>query len=147
MRKLKVKCSKVPLLTVVRSTQWKRRMAYILVANKSFRYPSGLRSRIIYIGTTGEGARRPATSAVDKATQAFSELRGVKTIEVHIATCRGRKGAKKVWQHLETGLLRTFRKLHFDIPKYNKQKGSPKFVEDKIFRQDALEKLILQFAD
>src|ERR1700678_2946248 len=63
MRALKVKCSKTPLLTVQRSSQWDRRMVYILVANTTYKYPSGRRSRIIYIGTTGKGAGRPATSA------------------------------------------------------------------------------------
>ncbi len=51
-------------------------MVYILIANKSYKYDSGVRSHIIYIGTTGKGAHRPATSAVDKASEAFKDLRG-----------------------------------------------------------------------
>lgn len=146
MRTLKVKCSKKSLLTVERSAQWGNRLVYILVANKSYKYASGRRSRIIYIGTTGKGAQRPATSAVEKATQAFSELRGVKKIEVHIATCRGQR-AVKTWQHLESALLATFRGLHFKLPPYNKKKGSVRHMEDiKLFRGQALQKLILQFA-
>ncbi len=147
MRSLKIKCSKSPLLTVERSKQWDRRMVYILVSNKPYKYPSGRRSRIIYIGTTGEGGRRPAASAMEKATEAFSELHGVKKIEVHIATCRGRRRIK-TWEHLESALLATFRALHFKLPTYNKKKGSVIFVEDiTLFRQQALHKLILQFAD
>jgi len=34
-------------------------MVYILAANVSFKYDSGARSHIIYIGTTGKGGRRP----------------------------------------------------------------------------------------
>src|ERR1035438_5081383 len=96
MRTLRVKCSKDALLTVKRSRQLDRkRMVYILVANRPYKYPNGKRrSRIIYIGTTGKGAGRPATSAVNKASEAF-ELRGVKTIEVHIVTCGGRKADRK----------------------------------------------------
>jgi hypothetical protein len=121
-------------------------MVYILVANKPYKYKSGKRSHIIYIGTTGEGARRPARSAVDKASQAFSELRGVKEIKVHIASCRGRK-ALKTWEHLESALLATFRERHFELPRYNKRKGSIKDIEDiKLFRLKALQKLIRQFA-
>jgi hypothetical protein len=147
MRRLKIKCSKTSLLSVERSSQWNRRMVYLLVANKSYKYDSERRSRIVYIGTTGNGAHRPATSAVDKASNAFAELRGVKKIEVHIATCPGRK-SMKTWRHLESALLATFRGLHFELPPYNKKKGSVRHMEDiKLFRREALQKLILQFAD
>jgi hypothetical protein len=122
-------------------------MVYILVANKSYEYDSGKRSHIIYIGTTGKGAGRPATSAVDKASEAFAELRGVKTIEVHIATCRGRK-RMRTWEHLESALLATFRDLHWELPTYNKRKGSVTHMEDvKFFSHRALRKLILRFAE
>jgi len=40
MRALKVKLSKSSLLTVQRSSQWDKRMVYILVANKTYKYPS-----------------------------------------------------------------------------------------------------------
>lgn len=146
MRSLNIRYSKTPLLTVRRSSRWKRRMVYILLADKTHRYLSGKRSRIIYIGTTGKGARRPATSAVDKASEAFSELHGVKEIEVHIATCRGRK-RMRTWEHLESALLATFRELHFELPTYNKKKGSVEDTDDiKLFRRKALRKLIREFA-
>ncbi|HKV95356.1 MAG TPA: hypothetical protein VJW20_22615 [Candidatus Angelobacter sp.] len=120
-------------------------MVYILVANKTHKYDSGRRSRIIYIGTTGKGADRPAASAVDKASEAFGELHGVKKIEVHIVTCRGRKRVK-TWEHLEAALLATFRALYFELPRYNKKKGSVTYVEEiELFRQKALQKLLLQF--
>jgi hypothetical protein len=117
-------------------------MVYILLANRSYRYNSGRRSRIIYIGTTKKGARRPATSAVEKASEAFATLHGVKEIEVRIATCRGRK-RMRTWEHLESGLLASFRDLHWELPKYNKKKGAKQRIQ--LFRQKALEKLILQF--
>jgi len=147
MHSLRVRCTKDALLTVQRSSRWKRRMAYILVANRSYKYRSGKRSRIIYIGTTGEGANRPATSAVDKAGEAFSDLHGVKQISVHIASCRGRK-ALRTWEHLESALLATFREIHWELPKYNKKKGFIKDTEDiKLFRVRALKKLLGQFSD
>jgi hypothetical protein len=143
MRRLKVKCSPASLLTVARSAQWKPRMVYILVANKSYKYRSGQRSHIIYIGTTGGGAGRPATSAVNKASLAFKKLHGVRKIGTYIATCHGRR-AMKTWLHLESGLLQAFRDLYYELPPYNKKKGKS-FVKDKVFRQRALEKIILQF--
>ena len=147
MRSLRVRCTKDPLLSVRRSKRWKKRMVYILVANKSYKYASGKRSRIIYIGTTGKGARRPATSAIDKANAAFGELRGVKEIRVHIATCQGRK-ATRTWEHLESALLATFREMHWELPWYNKRKGSIKNTEDiHLFRPKALKKILMPFAD
>ncbi len=84
-------------------------------------------------------------TARDKASQAFSELRGVKKIEVHIATCPGRK-RMKTWKHLESARLATFRQLHFELPKYNRKKGSVNYVEEiKLFKKSALEDLLLQF--
>jgi hypothetical protein len=147
MRSLNVRCTKDSLLTVRRSKRWKKRMVYILVANKPFKYKSGKWSHVIYIGTTGKGGNRPATSAIEKASEAFSELRGVKEIKVHIASCKGRK-AVRTWEHLESALLATFRDLHYELPKYNKRKGSIAHTEDiSLFSLKALQKLIRQFAD
>jgi hypothetical protein len=147
MRALRVKCSNDALLIVKRSRQWKKRMVYILVAKKSYKYPSGRRSQVIYIGTTGKGVRRPATSAVDKASDAFSELRGVREIEAYIATCGGRR-AVRTWLHLESSLLAVFRERYWGLPKYNKKKGSVRFAEDvSLFRRKALEKILLRFGD
>jgi len=94
MRRLKAKCSPMSLLTLTRSRQWdKKRMVYILLAGKKYyKYRSGRRSNIIYIGTTGKGAGRPAVSAVNKASQVFYKLHGVKTIEVYVVTSAGTKG-------------------------------------------------------
>jgi hypothetical protein len=106
----------------------------------------GKRSHIIYIGTTGKGGNRPATSAIEKASEAFSELRGVKEIKVHIATCKGRKAVRR-WEHLESAQLATFMSIHFGLPKYNKRKGSVAHAGDvSLFRTKALRKIILQFA-
>jgi hypothetical protein len=148
MRTLRVKCSKDAVLSVKRSKQMERkRMVYILLANKAYKYPNGRRrSRIIYIGTTGQGVGRPATSAVNKASEAF-ELRGVKSIDVHIVTCGGRK-AVKTWLHLEASLLAVFRTRYFDLPIYNKKTGSVRYGEDvTLFRRKALEKILLRFGD
>ncbi len=123
-------------------------MVYILVADKAFKYLNGnRRSRIIYIGTTGKGARRPATSAVDKASEAFGTLRGVRRIEAHIATCGGRK-AVRTWEHLESSLLAVFRERYWSLPKYNLKTGAVRYAEDvSLFRRKALEKLLLKFGD
>jgi hypothetical protein len=140
MQRLKIKISKMSLLTVTRSPQWNDKMVYILAANKYIEYQNG-RSRIIYIGTTKKGAGRPAASAVNKASQVFGKLHGVKTIEVHIATCRPRK-AMQTWKYLESALLDTFRNRHFELPRYNKVRPKPK---GGLFRYSALVKIVGQF--
>ncbi len=59
-------------------------------------------------------------------------------LEVHIATCRGRK-ATKTWKHLESALLVAFMELHFELPTYNKKKDSVKYTEDiRFFRPETL---------
>ncbi|MGH9684562.1 MAG: hypothetical protein ACRD4S_13245 [Candidatus Acidiferrales bacterium] len=147
MRALQIRVTNEPLLTIRRSKRWKKRLVYILAANVSFKYKSGERSYIIYIGTTGKGGRRPATSASDKASEAFYELRGVKEIRVHIATCKGRKRIK-TWEHLESALLAVFTQMHWELPKYNKRKGDIANPRDiKLFSKKALEKMILKFAE
>ena len=45
-------------------------------------------------------------------------------------------------------MLATFRDLHYELPIYNKKKGSVDHSEDiRLFRLKALQKLILQFSD
>jgi hypothetical protein len=146
MRKLKIRPSKTALLTLTRSHRWTNRMVYILAANKHQRYKDKDsktvgRSRIIYIGTTKRGAGRPAASAVNKASEVFYHLRGVRTIDVHTVTCHA-NNQKHAWKKLEAALIDTFRRRYFQLPKYNKVR--PKHVEG-LFNPNALQKLIEQF--
>jgi len=141
MRKLKIKSSKAALLTLTRSPLWSDKMVYILAANKYLRYENG-RSRILYIGTTKRGAARPADSAVRKASQVFYKLHGVRTIDVHLATC-GPRQAMPTWRRLESSLLEVFRNMYFELPKGNKVR--PKAV-DGLFSNKALQKIIARFA-
>jgi flavin-binding protein dodecin len=140
MHKLKVRASKKSLLTLMRSHQWVDKMVYLLAANKSHKYKNG-RSRILYIGTTKKGADRPAASAVNKASEAFYELRGVRTIDVHIVTCSPRK-AMQTWKRLESALLDVFRDEYFELPKYNKVRPT---LRVGLFSRPALEKIISKF--
>jgi hypothetical protein len=146
MSVLRVKCSKEPLLTVNRSKQTSgtKRMVYILVAKKPLKYENG-KSRIIYIGTTGKGTRRPATSAVDKASEAFGELHGVREIDAYIVTSGGRK-AVRTWEHLESSLLAIFLGRYLELPHYNKKRGSIRYSEDvTMFKRKTLDKILLRF--
>jgi len=146
MRKLKIRSSKTALLTLTRSPRWSNKMVYILTANKHQRYrgtdsKTVGRSKIIYIGTTKTGAGRPAASAVNKASEVFYHLHGVRTIDVHIVTC-GTNGIHHAWKKLEAALIDAFRQKYFQLPKYNKVR--PKPIEG-LFSPGALRKLITRF--
>jgi hypothetical protein len=120
-------------------------MVYVLVADRSFKYLSGRRTRIIYIGTTGKGAARPATSAVNKASEAFTNIRGVRRIEAHIVTCQARK-AVRTWKYLESALLAVFRDRYWKLPEYNRKKGAALHGEDvSLFREKALISILQRF--
>ena len=115
-------------------------MVYILAANKPQKYRNG-RSHILYIGTTKTGADRPAASAVNKASDAFYRLHGVKTIDVHIVTCAPRR-AMQTWRQLESALLDVFWNRYFQLPKYNKVRPAAK---EGLFSTRALTKVIGRF--
>ena len=115
-------------------------MVYILAANKYLKYKNG-RSRILYIGTTKKGADRPAASAVNKASEVFYKLHGVKSIGVHVATCGSRNNVP-TWRRLESSPIDTFRKRYFELPHYNKVRPE---ADEKLFGSKPLQKIIEQF--
>jgi hypothetical protein len=88
-----------------------------------------------------ERGNRPAASAVNKASEAFYKLRGVRTIDVHIVTCAPRK-AMQTWRQLESALLDVFRNRYFQLPRYNKVRPA---ARQGLFSTKALDKIISQF--
>ena len=121
MRKLNVKYKPQSVMDLKRSRQWSRRMVYVIRADRRLHYPNR-RSHVIYIGTTKRGAGRPASSAADKAFEAFEDLRGVKRVEVHIVTCTRRRNLES-WRVLESALLVVFKYIHGKLPRFNKKLG------------------------
>lgn len=139
---LRVRASKESVLTIDHSRMWKERLVYILVANKRFKYRSGRRTHILYIGTTGKGAKRPATSAVAKAMATFSEVRGVKQIGVYLLNTASRRNVRS-WQKLESALLAVFCQRYYELPKENKKRGEYVNEEDiRYFRRENLLKIL-----
>lgn len=119
-----------PAMSVFKSRYWSRRMVYILRADKPQQYEHKA-SRIVYIGETRKGTRRPASSAASKSLEAFGTLRGVRRIDVHPITFRGKKHVR-MWEVLERDLLSTFKCLYGGIPCYNRQGHGKKFAVDGI---------------
>ena len=131
-----------PAMTVFKTRYWKPRMVYVLRADKPIRYDAG-HPRVVYIGETKRGTRRPAGSAASKAMRTFGVLPGIRRIDVHPLTFRGIQSVR-MWEILERDLLATFKAVYGEIPFYNQQGKGKKFSVDGIryFRKSRLEKVV-----
>lgn len=137
-KNLRVRISKQSVLTIDRSRMWKSRLVYLLVANKKFKYPSGRKTHVLYIGTTKKGAKRPAASAVEKAMAMFGDVRGLKQIGIYLLNSESRRNVK-TWEKLESALLAVFRQRYFALPNENKKRGEYGNEEDiRYFNPDHL---------
>ena len=127
-------------MQVSRVSIGKKRLVYVIVAQKPLRYPWG-RSRIAYIGTTKKGLARIASSAARRAEDVLG-LWGVKEFHVRILTCAPRPNVK-TWIRLERALLLVFREKYGDVPMCNKigKRIRPDDAFD-YFRRERLVKLI-----
>ncbi len=113
-----------PVMSLKTAATRVNRLVYLLVANRPINY-GGKYSRIIYIGTTGKGVRRIASSASGRIEDAIDEIHGLKRIDVFVVWARSRKGrythnGVKFWQILERALLMCFCKEYDKPPKLNR---------------------------
>jgi len=92
--KLLIKYRKEPAITINRVALKDDKLVYIARANKKIRYPWA-RSRIAYIGTTKKGARRIASSAVNKGETLLYEY-GIRRLDLHIVVC-GKRPSVESW--------------------------------------------------
>lgn len=113
---LTVQTTKKPAITITRTATKASELVYIAVANKAIKYPSG-KSRIVYIGTTKNGAERIAASAAAKASEMLG-LHGVKHLELFVVTST-LMGKVKTWHKLERGLILAFKDQFGEPPKCN----------------------------
>ena len=90
--RLRIKYRDWPAVVVHRAAFKNKKLVYVGRANRRYRYPWG-RSRIVYIGTTGNGASHVASSAAKKGEDLLFE-HGIKEVEFSVvtlwkvATCR-----------------------------------------------------------
>ena len=142
-RKMTIRFDAVrPAMSIFRSKYWSKHLVYVVRADKKASYPKG-RSRIVYIGETKRGNRRPVASAAGVAREAFGFLRGVRQVDVHPLTFRG-KQSMKMWEVLERDLLSVFKQRYGDVPRHNSQGIGKGFTVDaiKFFRKRRLESII-----
>ena len=131
-------------MEVTRVSVGKKRLVYILVAERTLKYPWG-RSRIAYIGTTKKGMARIAQSVAARAEDVLG-LYGVRRFHVRILTCAPRPNVK-TWVKLERALLLVFRQKYGALPQCNTigKRIRPDDVFD-YFRHDRLERLLESLA-
>ena len=142
-RKMTIRLDPVrPAMSIFRSKYWSRHIVYVIRADKKASYPKG-RSRIVYIGETKRGNRRPAGSAAGVAREAFGFLRGVRQVDVHPLTFKGKQSVK-MWEVLEHDLLSMFKHMYGRVPSYNSHGKGKGFAVDgiKFFRKKRLENII-----
>ena len=142
-RKMTIRLDAIhPAMSIFRSKYWSRHVVYVVRADRKTSYPEG-RSRIVYIGETRKGNRRPVSSAAGVARKTFGFLRGIRQVDVFPLTFRGKQSVK-MWEVLEHDLLSMFKYLYGDVPRYNRQGKGKGFVVDgiKFFRKKRLENII-----
>lgn len=116
-----------PAMVVNKEAIGNDKLVYFMVADKKIKYPTG-RSRIVYIGTTKNGASRFARSAASRADDILG-IYGIRRFEVRVATCKPSKRIKS-WIKLERAFLLAFREEYGDVPHCNSQ-GSKMKVKDE----------------
>ena len=141
-RKLTIRTSKKPAITIGRGAHQHSKLAYIATANKLVKYRWG-RSAIVYIGTTEKGGDRIAASAAFQA-QSLLKIFGVKALRFYVVTCKSKQKVKS-WRLLEDALLLTFRAQYGELPKGNKKRGGKKALD--YFREARLRKVLAQYRD
>ena len=114
--KLTVQTTQKPAVTITRQATKSKELVYIAVANKPVKYHDG-ESRIVYIGTTKNGAERIAASAAKKAGDMLG-IFGVSHLEFFVVTST-HHGQIETWRKLERGLLLAFREKFGTQPRCN----------------------------
>ena len=139
-KRLKVKLERKCVMQVNRVSLGKKKLVYVIVAQKLLKYPWG-RSKIAYIGTTKKGMDRIAQSVAARADAVLS-LHGVKEFTVRSLTCNPRRNVK-TWEKLEDALLLLFRQRYGRLPVCNEKGKHVKETDQFLcFRRERLEKML-----
>src|ERR1700733_11514305 len=112
-------------LRVNRVATKEEHFVYIAIANKLISYPSGAKSKIVYIGQTRKGVSRLLSSATKSARKLLpsNKKKGtprITSLTYYIVVPRKTQGTQS-WKLLETALLSEFKLWYGDVPKANVQ--------------------------
>lgn len=120
-------------------------LVYIASANRRVKYGKGLKSRVVYIGTTTRGVARIAESAAKKTTELLT-THGFKSLHFRVVKCKGTQSVA-MWEKLESALLMEFLDMYGKLPLGN-HKISKTFDWDSIekhFVRSALRDTLLAY--
>lgn len=127
-------------MVVYRAAILTQHLVYILCANRQARYPNG-QSRIVYIGSTKNGAKRIAESLAFRAKEVLDRY-GFTSVTAHIVTT-----GSPSWKQLERGLILSFKDTFGDKPSCNVQgKGFRWQGEDKVFSKSRLSAIVDKYS-
>lgn len=141
---LTIQTTKKPAVTITRTATKASELVYIAVANKTINYSFG-KSRIVYIGTTKNGAERIAASAAAKAAQMLG-LHGVKHLELFVVTSTSMSKIK-TWHKLERGLILAFKDKYGEPPKCNIVGKNMRWTDEQIyFTKERLNGVIFKYS-
>ena len=112
-RRLTVSLKREPAMTATRVSIAREKLVYVLVADKRLQYELG-KSRIAYVGTTRNGAFRVAGSVATRSHDIL-QIRGVRSLEARIVTCKPRQNVE-TWKKLERAFLLEFRERFGEVP-------------------------------
>jgi hypothetical protein len=133
LRRLQLSLKHEAALTATRVSIGKKKLAYVLVADRRLRYLKG-RSCVAYIGTTRKGVSRIARSVARRANDILA-LRGVRSFHARVITCPPRRNVS-TWLKLERALLIGFKEKFGEIPKCNSHGNSMKETDEfRYFRR------------
>lgn len=124
------------VLTVTRALRDPTNLVYVVLASKKLRYPEG-KSRVAYVGTTGAGIARVASSVAYRSGEVLA-LHGITGAKVSILTCSTRRGVsgRLSARRLERAFLLLFREEFGDVPRFNVQgKGIKEKDEFEFFSE------------
>ena len=140
-RKLNISLQKEAAIRVNRVAIKDQNLVYVLVIDKQIQY-TYKKSRIIYIGKTGNGIKRIAESIAYISPDALKK-HGVRQVSARIFTCSSRPEINTQTK-LEKALLLSFREITGDVPEGNTQgKGIPETDEfNNYFARDRVRKLL-----
>ena len=115
-KRLRIKTSRDPAVTITRIGLKREKVVYVAVANKPQKY-GRRRSPIVYIGSTKKGVARIADSAANQAQKHFHNY-GLKRLHFYVVTCAP-LGGVETWKKLERALLLEFKDMFWAVPKGN----------------------------
>ena len=112
---------------------------YIFLLSINLMPTSAASLRVVYIGTSKNGATRVAQSSADKGKK-YLEDHGIRTLSAYIIAVPGKSKVTKIWKKLEDAMILAFIREYGAKPDANRQvpRGKTELVFKYFSEQDIL---------